>query len=157
MSNRENWPVFYPSKAWLYLFYFSALQLYLAASSTGLEKCLFPVKLANFFILCYAFYVQKKTKFPFKFQNFSPNTNISPKSNYHMWLTQHQEMRWMSTKFILRYVNRCAVRSKFVKFFMMASDDLWYIFPNSQGLRIMKIRMEMLVCMDCFMFAPLPC
>ena len=40
-------------------------------------------------------------------------------------------MRRMLANFIFDYVNRCATKSKFVKFLMMASDDLWHMLYNT--------------------------
>ena len=48
------------------------------------------------------------------------------------YVTQHQQMRQMSAKFILNCGNRCATRSKLVNFFMVVSDNFWNIFHNSQ-------------------------
>ena len=52
------------------------------------------------------------------------------------FVTQHKQMRRMSTKTIK--VNRCAARSKFVKFLIMASDAFWHILFKIHILVVWK-------------------
>ena len=55
------------------------------------------------------------------------------------YVTRHQQMRQMSAKFIFSYVNRCAVRSKFVKFFIMPQMTFdTVIYLNSRNSELWK-------------------
>ena len=58
--------------------------------------------------------------------------------NTVLYVTQHKQMRRMSAKVILNYVNRCATRSKFVKFLTLASDDIWHMFFKIHTLVVWK-------------------
>ena len=71
------------------------------------------------------------------------------------YVTQHEHMGQMSAKAILNQVNRCAARSKFVKFLVMASLDFWHILFKIHNLSGVKTWTEKLLYMLCCLFASL--